>query len=254
MSNLNVSIVIYNHPYSFVQDLVGALVQCDQIANIYIVDNSKTHSQEYAALDIPKLHYIHNNKNIGYGAGNNVAIRKSIDQQTEYHLVINPDIELEVKVMDSMLNFMDQHPEIGHLMPKILNPDGSIQYLCKQLPTPFDLIIRRFLSQNWFKKRRDWFEMRHSGYNKIMDVPYLSGSFMFLRVDALKQVGLFDERFFMYPEDIDLTRRIGEKYRTVFYPEVSVIHHHEKASFKSFKMLFIHVWNISKYFMKWGWK
>ena len=94
--------------------------------------------------------------------------------------------------------------------------------------------------------------MRDTGYNQIMDVPYLSGSFMLLRTSALKEVGLFDERFFMYPEDIDLTRRIGAKYRTIFYPEVSVIHHHEKASYKSVKLLIIHVWNIMKYFWKWG--
>jgi GT2 family glycosyltransferase len=76
---------------------------------------------------------------------------------------------------------------------------------------------------------------------------------MFLRTEALEEVGLFDERFFMYPEDIDLTRRIHSKYRTVFYPDVSIIHHHAKDSYESIKMLKIHIVNIIKYFNKWGW-
>ena len=76
---------------------------------------------------------------------------------------------------------------------------------------------------------------------------------MFLRTKALKDVGLFDERFFMYPEDIDLTRRIHRKYRTVFYPEVSIVHHHAQSSYVNFRMLMIHSWNLIKYFNKWGW-
>ena len=95
--------------------------------------------------------------------------------------------------------------------------------------------------------------MRNFSYDAIMDVPYLSGCCMFLRTEALKKVGLFDERFFLYPEDIDLTRRIHKHYRTVFYPYVSVIHQHERSSYKSLKMMRIHVQNMIKYFNKWGW-
>jgi GT2 family glycosyltransferase len=76
---------------------------------------------------------------------------------------------------------------------------------------------------------------------------------MLLRTEALKDVGLFDERFFMYPEDIDLTRRMHRKYRTVFYPEVSIVHHHAQSSYVNYRMLLIHIWNLIKYFIKWGW-
>ena len=249
---LNVSIVLYKHDFAFVEHLISCLLENESVANIFLIDNSPTASQEFKSLNINKLTYIHAQKNKGYGAGNNIAIRKTILKGIPYHLVLNPDIELKGADLDHLISYMEEHPDVGHLMPKMLNSDGSIQYLCKRLPTPFDLIIRRFLPENWFTKRRDWFEMRDTGYNQIMDVPYLSGSFMLLRTSALKEVGLFDERFFMYPEDIDLTRRIGAKYRTIFYPEVSVIHHHEKASYKSVKLLIIHVWNIMKYFWKWG--
>ena len=90
-------------------------------------------------------------------------------------------------------------------------------------------------------------------YNKEMEVPYLSGCFMFLRTEALKKAGLFDERFFMYPEDIDLTRRIHMRYKTKYYPKVSIVHAHEKGSYKNISLFYIHLKNMIKYFNKWGW-
>jgi GT2 family glycosyltransferase len=88
---------------------------------------------------------------------------------------------------------------------------------------------------------------------KILHVPYLSGCFMFVRNSVFSDVGKFDERFFMYPEDIDLSRRIAEKYETIYFPKVTVTHRHEQASRKSFKMFCIHLSNMVRYFNKWGW-
>ena len=86
-----------------------------------------------------------------------------------------------------------------------------------------------------------------------MEVPFLSGCFMFLRTKVLEDIGLFDERFFMYAEDIDLTRRINEKYKTIFYPKTFIYHGHAKESFKKIKLFYIHLTNIIIYFNKWGW-
>lgn len=90
-------------------------------------------------------------------------------------------------------------------------------------------------------------------HNKTINCPYLLGSFLFFRMDALKDVGLFDERFFMYPEDIDITRRIHRSWKTVYWPKVSIIHDHNAESRRNLKMLFIHIKNMIKYFNKWGW-
>ena len=94
------------------------------------------------------------------------------------------------------------------------------------------------------------FQLRFTKYNKIMNVPYLSGCFMFFRISALQDIGLFDERFFMYPEDIDITRRMHEKYMTIFFPEVSIVHAHAAASKTNKRMLKIHILNMIKYFNK----
>lgn len=247
---LNASIVSYKHLISEINPLIDIIMQSGIISELFIIDNSPVSTSAFSALPVT---YIHTETNLGYGAAHNIAIRKSIEQNIPYHLVVNPDISFNPDILLNIIQYLDNNTDIGHLMPKVFYPDGQIQYLCKLIPTPFDLIFRRFLPQSWTKSRTDKFEMRNSAYDKIMDVPYLSGCFMFLRTKALMEVGLFDERFFMYPEDIDLTRRIHEKYRTVFYPEVSIVHHHAQGSYLNFKMLIVHISNMIKYFNKWGW-
>ncbi len=247
---LNVSIVLYKNPFEQTKNLIHALQQSELIRNIYIIDNSPQPSDAYKN-NYPN--YIFTGKNLGYGTGHNLALRISLNSNLPYHLIINPDITLKTSILKEVIDFMDNNPDIGHLMPKVYYPSGEVQYLCKLLPTPLDLIFRRFLPSKWTKKSTHKFEMRNFSYDAIMDVPYLSGCCMFLRTEALKKVGLFDERFFLYPEDIDLTRRIHKHYRTVFYPYVSVIHQHERSSYKSLKMMRIHVQNMIKYFNKWGW-
>lgn len=247
---LNVSIVLYKNPISETEQLIEALQASSLIRTIYVIDNSPEPMPGYKAKGV---NYFFTGKNLGYGAGHNIALRKTIEADIPYHLIVNPDIELEADILPKMIKYMDENADVGHIMPKVYYPSGEIQYLCKQLPAPMDLLFRRFLPASMTEKRMHKFEMRDSGYNEIMDVPYLSGCCMFLRTEALKKVGLFDERFFLYPEDIDLTRRIHAQYKTQFFPEVSVIHHHAQSSYKSFKMLIIHAWNMIKYFNKWGW-
>lgn len=222
------------------------------ISKLYIVDNSSENSIKEFVEQYPIVEYIANINN-GYGAGHNIAIKKAINNKAKYHIVLNPDIYWTENIIEQLKNYMNQNSDVGQIMPKVFYPDGRLQYLCKMVPTPIDLIFKRFLPTKLARKRLYKFQLRFSGYDKIMNVPYLSGCFMFFRVSALKEVGLFDERFFMYPEDIDITRRMHAKYKTIFYPYVSIIHAHAAASKTSKKMLKIHIVNMIKYFNKWGW-
>ncbi len=247
---LNTSIVLYNHSVVEIESLIKSLRQSKQVDEMFLIDNSPVRNPDFEKLPAT---YIFNNKNLGYGAAHNIAIRKTIEQDIPFHLVVNPDIEFESSILEELEDFMQKNSDVGLLMPKVLYPTGEIQYLCKLLPKPSDLFFRRFLPSKWSQQSNERFELRQSGYDKLMDVPYLSGCFMLLRTQALKNVGLFDERFFMYPEDIDLTRRIHREYRTVFYPNVSVIHNHTQGSYKSGRLLWIHLINMIRYFNKWGW-
>ena len=247
---LNVSIVLYKHLVSEITPLVECLRKSNVVSQVFLIDNSPIENPDFKTLNVT---YQFTGKNSGYGAAHNVAIRQTLEQDLPYHLVINPDISFQPEILSKIEDFMNNNPEIGLLMPKILYPTGEIQYLCKLIPTPFDLIVRRFLPKNWTQKQTGKFELHASGYNRIINVPYLSGCFMFLRTEAIREVGMFDERFFMYPEDIDLSRRIHRRFRTVFYPEVSIVHDHAHSSYMNTRMMFIHVFNMIRYFNKWGW-
>lgn len=196
--------------------------------------------------------YFHHPENKGFGAGHNIAIQKILGQST-YHLILNPDVYFDQSVLPSLIAYMDAMEQVGAMMPKILDQNGNLQYLAKLLPTPSDLLFKRFLPKNLAEQRLVRFQLKFTDYNSIMNVPYLSGCFMFLRTKALAVTGLFDERFFMYPEDIDLSRRIHEHYETLYYPHVFITHKHEAASYRNYKMLWIHIKNMVKYFNKWGW-
>jgi GT2 family glycosyltransferase len=235
------------------------LVRCIDSINksidstIFIIDNSPTNELKKVANLFNNVKYIFNPTNPGYGAAHNLALRSALQMGGSYHLVLNADVYFDAPTLGNLVDYMNRRTDVGLVMPKILFPDGEIQYLCKLVPTPLDLIGRIILPKKMLSKNNFKFEMRSTNYNKEIFVPYLSGCFMFLRIEALKKCGLFDERFFMYPEDIDLTRRIANQYKTMFYPAVTVYHEYGAASKKSLKMLLIHAYNIVKYFNKWGW-
>ena len=251
---VSASIVLYKSSTETRKSILDFL-NTNLLVQLFLVDNSPTSQLENELADLlidKRVTYIFNNKNLGYGAGHNVAIRQILNIST-YHLVLNPDVSFEKGTIEKLVDFAEKNTGIGLLTPKVLYPNGTVQHVCKLLPTPFDLLFRRFLPISFTKKRMEIFELHKSGYDRIFQAPYIHGCFMFIRTAALKKVGLFDERFFMYPEDIDLTRRIHQHYKTVFYPEVEIVHAHARESYKSFKLLYIHIINMIKYFNKWGW-
>ena len=232
------------------------LIECVLKSNIsifYIIDNSKDDSLKQYTLNYDRIKYI-KSENLGFGHGHNIGIRKALEANSKYHAIINPDIYWSDNVIGELETFMDNNPDCGQVMPKILYPNGETQLLCKLMPTPMNLIGRRFIPIKSIKRKIDMrYELHDSGYNRIMEVPVLSGCFMFVRMDVIKEVGLFDERYFMYCEDVDLCRRIGEVSKTMFYPNVAVYHEYEKGSYKNKKLLRYHMSSTIKYFNKWGW-
>lgn len=251
-ASISVSIVLYNTSRDDIAKCLGSLEHYPGLRTIHVIDNSPT-SDLQACFSAPNIRYLQNPSNPGFGAAHNIGLAASRQDGCAYHLVLNADVHFDYDVLTPMLAYMDAHPEVGQMMPRVENPDGSIQRLCKLVPTPADLLFRRFLPQRLKAANNRRFELHDSGYDRIMFVPYLSGCFMLLRNSVIAEIGGFDERFFLYPEDIDLTRRIAERYDTLFFPNATVTHQHGAASYKSFKMLGIHVSNLARYFNKWGW-
>lgn len=248
---LTASLVLYHSSPSEVNTLLDCVLN-SPVDKLYIVDNSRNDSFRVLEKRSDKIRYIHN-ENTGYGSAHNIAIREAVSLGARYHIVVNPDIRFDEGVIETLVAYADSDDRIGWVMPKVIYPNGELQYLCKPLPTPADLVFRRFAPAGWFKKSKARFELRDFDYDRPLNVPFLSGCFMFLRVSALQEVGLFDERFFMYGEDIDISRRMHAKYKTMYYPSVSIVHAHRAASYKNWKMLRIHMKSIVRYFNKWGW-
>lgn len=253
---LSASIVLYKTKIEDLKRVIDSYFTYDGEKQLFLIDNSPTDSLKeivkiYSNNDI---HYIFNNENMGYGKAHNIAIKKSIEQGLPYHIILNPDIIIEEGTLEKLTEYMERHPEVGNIMPKIIYPNGKLQYLCKLLPSPIDLIFRRFIPiKKWKDAINKRYELHAFGYDRIMNIPNLSGCFMFLRTDALKKVGLFDENIFMYLEDIDLNRRIHLKYKTIYYPNAIVIHEHQKESYKNRKLLKAHIQSAIYYFNKYGW-
>ena len=250
-SKLSVSIVTYHTDLNELDRCLQSL-KTPIVNIIHIIDNS---SQQYIAdfcKTKEKVIYTAS-ENVGYGAGHNKAIIQTLSKQTDYHLVLNSDVRFEPQVIESLIEYMDRNSDVGQVQPKITYPNGELQYTVRMLPTPKDLIFRRFLPQRIIEKNDYRYLLKFADHNQEMNVPYHQGSFMLFRCDALRKIGLFDERFFMYPEDIDITRRMHRHYRTMYYPASSIIHDHRAASYKNGRMLRIHIANMIRYFNKWGW-
>jgi len=249
------SIVLYENNEE-VCNAIQSFLNAPLSVILFLIDNSPTdalRTKLQPFLSDNRVEYIYNNSNIGYGAAHNIAMRKSLAAGCKYHFILNPDVAFTSDAITTICEYMEANADVGLVMPKIIYPNGDTQYLCKLLPTPIDLFVRRFLPERLTRNRQYKFELRSTDYNKIMEVPFLSGCFMALRKKAIEQCGMFDERFFMYGEDIDFSRRINEQFKTIFYPHVSIVHGYEAASYKSLKMLRIHTQSIIRYFNKWGW-
>lgn len=251
--DLAVSIVTYHTNIETLTKAITSVLKSTLDIKLYVVDNSLINTIGELIKD-ENITYIFNNDNLGYGKAHNIALKKTINSETPYHIVFNPDIWFDNNVLEELFKYMEEHKDVGNIMPKILYANGEQQYLCKLVPTPFDLIFRRFLPLKKVKEKlNNKYELRFTGYEKLMEVPILSGCFMFLRTESLKNVGLFDDRYFMYLEDVDLSRRINIKYKSIFYPQISIFHGYAKESYSNPKLLKYHAQSAIRYFNKWGW-
>ncbi len=194
-------------------------------------------------------------KNLGYGKGHNLAIRRT---SKDYHLVLNPDVILAEDALSQALVFMEKHPDVGLLAPTVAGEDGEPQYLCKRYPAVLDLLLRGFAPravQRLFRKRLDYYEMRDVlNTATVFDVPMVSGSFMFFRRPVLSKLGSFSDDLFLYFEDFDLSQRAREIARTAYVPAVRIRHYGGNAAKKGVAHIGMFIKSAFIFYNKHGWK
>jgi GT2 family glycosyltransferase len=261
---MDISIVIVNYKSKgHTLNCIKSIKESD-FANlkyeIIVVDNNSNDSiGEILNWQYPNIIFIQNNYNGGLGVGNNAGFKKA---QGKYLVVMNPDTIVLEDVFGKLYTYMENNPRVGLVGPKQLNPDKTIQDSCFRFPGILTLICRRtFLGGFKFaRKIINKYLMKDFNHKFEKEVDWLLGSFMFMRAEALREVGMFDEKFFLYFEDTDLCRRFWKKkWKVIYYPLAQIIHNHarESAQIKWYKFFLsttgrYHFISWFKYLRKWG--
>jgi O-antigen biosynthesis protein len=232
-----VSVVIVNYrvPQLLLQTLRSLRdAEASGRTETIVVDNcSQDNSAELVSREFPDVKWISLKSNIGFGKACNVAAQNA---HGVYLLFLNPDTIIAKNTLVSCIEFMEQHPTAGLVGPKILNADGSLQVSCRRsFPTVAVAFYRIFGLSKLFPHSRRFgrYNLTFMDPNQPAEVEAISGSFMFMRLPLFRDIGGFDERFFMYGEDLDLCRQTHDKGYSVWYnPATQIIHFKGKSSSK----------------------
>ena len=220
---------------------------------LHVVDNSPEEPIADEICQIVPETIVHRPpRNLGYGGGNNVAIRVL---RSRYHLIMNPDVVFAPDLIERMVAFMDAHPDIAILTPRVYGEDGEEQFLPRLQPTVRYLLGgvlegRSALARRW----RDEYTLRGQTIEEPMSVQFATGCFMLARTKLLYRLEGFDERFFLYHEDSDLSRRALRLGQIVYHPDMCVTHLWKRSSHTDRRARGEHIRSTLRFFRKWGWR
>ncbi|MBD3281561.1 glycosyltransferase [Candidatus Uhrbacteria bacterium] len=198
----------------------------------YLVDNAPGDGTGKMVRELnPWVNVIETPKNVGFGAGNNHALRRA---RGEYIMLVNPDLVIFPGELEKLVDFLDGHPDIGLVGPKLLNPDRTCQNSCYRFPGPLIPVYRRTpLGLTPWGKRAIRHYLMHQELQRdtAMEVDALMGSALMLRRRVIDEIGYFDEKFFMYFEEVDICRRAWKyNWRVVYVPQAQLVHYHARES------------------------
>lgn len=243
MTDLAIVIVNYNVCELLRKCLVSVFASTGELTfDVCVVDNvSSDGSSEMVAKEFPQVHLIANSENVGYPSANNQGMRHfgidNPDSNYRYILLLNPDTEVPSHGLAKILAYMDEHPDIGVIGPKLVLADGQLDLACRRsFPTPEISFYRMLGLSKLFPKSERFgrYNMTYLDPDTTTEVDSVVGAFMMVRTSAVRGEGLMDERFWMYGEDLDWAKRIKDSgWKVVYYPEVSVLHIKRASSSQS---------------------
>lgn len=220
-------------------------------------------SLDFARDDAKRVIYIDAGANVGFAHGNNLALKKF---DATYYFVANPDLVFmkdQPHTIERLYQFMEEHPKVGIVAPRLMLPNGTMQPSCMRFPKFFDPPVHRLGLQkkyDWARKRVEHMHMKNFDHGQTSPIDWATGAALFCRGSMLKEVGFFDERYFMYFEDTDLCRSFWSHGWPVYFKgDVAIQHGHERASAKvpGLKSVLlnpltrIHIASLLKYWWKW---
>lgn len=257
MSEVLISIVNY-HSYEKTAKAVESLyekIKGDYTRKIVIVDNSEDRAEADRLEELKKryngLALLVTNRNLGFGAGHNLAFNEFAEEDTDFFVIVNPDTVMENDAIGVMREFLRKYKGCTMTVPRLLKPEGGTHKAYRRELTAKDMFLRRFMP-HFFKSRDAYHTMQDMDYSRPFRVPFAQGSFLMIRASAFRELNGFDERFFLYLEDADLCMRINRTSYVCYVPTAKVTHLWEKASGKNLKLFMIHLGSMIKYFRKWS--
>lgn len=203
-------------------------------AEVFVIDNASSDgSADVVEHEFPHVRLIRNKENLGFAKASNQGIAAS---HGRYVLLLNPDSEVQPGALSALVRFGDGNPEYGIFGARILNPDGSLQYSCRRFPTLAAGLFRNTILGKYFPHNTYLMDylMANWDHTEVREVDWVSGCALTVRREVLDDIGAFDERFFMYVEDVDLAYRAKQKgYRVAYFPGATIVHARAKSSDKN---------------------
>lgn len=249
---ITASIVLYNEDFEELTKTINSFLNVPLSKKLYLIDN--TENQRFQNIfDHKEIEYIGIGKNIGFGAGQNVVINK-IKNTSNFHLILNPDVNFEKMVIPNLIKELNNDLTLAMIAPKVLFPSGEHQYSSRRYPRFVELIGRRFKFLNpFFKSVIERGKYKDKDLTDSFYAEYLAGCFHLYKTEDFVKLNGFDERYFLYMEDVDICKKIdliGK--RKLYYPKEEIKHVLKQGSSKKAKLLFRHSLSAIKYFLKWG--
>jgi GT2 family glycosyltransferase len=241
MIKVSATIVIYKEKEKNLKKVIGDFMSINLEKELIIVDNSPKPDLKFFCKQFENLQYIFNGKNLGFGKAHNLAF-KNLSIKSDLHLIINPDVCFDPKKIQDMLLWMYKDSSISLCVPKVLFPSGIFQHTVRNIPN-FIVLIKRKLGimvDEWKEEQ----------LQNITEIPFAHGCFFVFRTDVYKRLAGFDERFFMYMEDVDIFMRAKLYGKTLYNPNYQIYHEFRKGSSKSPKLLCWHTISAFKFFWK----
>ena len=251
-SILSVCIVLY-HCGDELSHALRCIQNADLEVDVYLADNTPQDlTAEKMQWLFPGVIVLPQKGNVGFGRANNAVLSLL---QSRYHLIMNPDVSFDPALLGRMIQYMDAHPNIAVLTPRVMNEDGTEQFLPKKRIS-VHYLLGGLLEHFGGVFRRWWneFTMADMNIQRPTPVEFATGCFLLIRTEIFVRMGGFDPRFFLYQEDSDLSRRILEQNlgSIVYHPDMQVTHRWARENTRTFKGRMRQIRSIIKYFLKWG--
>lgn len=250
---LTASIVLFNEDPEVLHQTIECFLNIENFqTKLYLINNSNNNYFHSHLID-NKIEYLESKKNLGFGKGHNKVLDR-ITSNSDFHLVLNPDITFSKDVVGELIKELDKDDQMSLIAPKVLFPDGRFQYSCRRYPKLSEMFFRRVpLFKNLSKSILDKGIYSDKNLDEPFYAEYLTGCFHLYKTKDFLALGGFDDRYFLYMEDVDICRKIDNyDKKKLYYPKVEIFHVLKQGSNENFGLFLRHTISMFRYFNKWG--